>query len=215
MYIVLLGAPGAGKGTQAALLSAKLGLPHVATGDLFREALSRGTRLGLVVKPYMEKGQLVPDEVTIELLLERISSADCRGGAILDGFPRSLAQARALDEALARRGTTVGKVLLIDVPTVELVSRISGRRVCPQCKAVYHVVSSPPRVEGRCDRCAAELIQRADDRSEVVEKRLKVYSEQTAPLIEYYRGAGKLASVDGGQGVEGVMRDLLYQLGRV
>lgn len=215
MYIVLLGAPGAGKGTQAALLSAKLGLPHVATGDLFREALSRGTRLGLVVKPYMEKGQLVPDEVTIELLLERISSADCRGGAILDGFPRSLAQARALDEALARRGTTVGKVLLIDVPTVELVSRISGRRVCPQCKAVYHVVSSPPRVEGRCDRCAAELIQRADDRSEVVEKRLKVYSEQTAPLIEYYRGAGKLASVDGGQGVEGVMRDLLHQLGRV
>lgn len=214
MYIVLLGAPGAGKGTQAALLSRKLGLPHVATGDLFREALGKGTRLGLMVKPYMEKGQLVPDEVTIELLLERISAGDCRSGTILDGFPRSLAQARALDEALARRGKAVGKVLLIDVATAELVSRISGRRICPQCQAVYHVVSSPPRVAGRCDRCAGELHQRPDDASDVVEKRLKVYAEQTAPLIDYYRGAGKLASVDGGQGVEDVLKDLLDRLGR-
>jgi adenylate kinase len=204
MYIVFLGAPGAGKGTQAASVARELGLAHIATGDLFRQALERGTELGLAAKSYMEKGVLVPDQITIGMVLERISATDSRGGAIFDGFPRNLKQAEALDEALARQGKAIDKAVYIKVSEVELLKRLSGRRVCRVCQAPCHISDSPPRVEGRCDKCGGELYQRPDDTEESIKKRLEVYSEETAPLIGYYRRAGKLLEVAGEGSAEAV-----------
>lgn len=213
MYIVFLGAPGAGKGTQAASVARKLKLVHIATGDLFRQALERGTELGLAVKSYMEKGVLVPDQITIGMVLERISAPDSGVGAVFDGFPRNLKQAEALDEALARQGKAIDKAVHIGVSEEALLKRLGGRRVCRQCQAPCHVSDSPPRVEGRCDKCGGELYQRPDDSEESIKKRLEVYSDETTPLIDYYRRAGKLLEVVGEGGVEAVGKRIVAALG--
>ena len=197
MYIILLGAPGAGKGTQAVMLAENLKLVQVASGDLFRQALRDETELGLKAKAYMDKGQLVPDEITIQMVLERLAAPDCAGGAILDGFPRNLAQAKALDKALAEQSKFIDKVVYIAVSERELLKRLSGRWICRQCQAPYHEVDSPPKVAGKCDRCGGELYQRADDNTETIKQRLKVYFAETSPLIDYYTGSGKLLEIDG------------------
>ncbi len=208
-YIILLGAPGAGKGTQAQTLAKEMGLAHIATGDLFREAQEKGTELGRLARSYMEKGLLVPDEVTVKMLLERLSQPDAVSGAVLDGFPRTLEQARAFEAALQGRGQQVGRVVYMKVDSAELVRRLSGRWLCRRCQTPYNVVSSPPRVSGRCDRCGGELYQRADDTEETARKRLEVYAQQTAPLVEHYRKQSRLVEVDGGGSIEAVGHALL------
>lgn len=213
MYLILFGAPGSGKGTQTSLIAQKVGLAHVATGDMFRQVAQRGTELGKMVKAYMDKGQLVPDEVTIRMLMERLEEGDGGGGFVLDGFPRTLEQARALDEALRARGATVDKVLFLKVSSDELLRRLSGRWTCRQCGAVYHQVQQPPAEPGRCDRCGGPLYQREDDRPETAQRRLEVYFQQTAPVLDYYRGQGKLVEVDGEGAIEDVSRSLLSSLG--
>ncbi|MGQ9572652.1 MAG: adenylate kinase [Dehalococcoidia bacterium] len=215
MYVILFGAPGAGKGTQAAILAQKTGLMHITTGELFREAIRQETELGKQAKPYYDRGQLVPDQLTIAMLLERLSQDDCARGCLLDGFPRTLEQAAALDEALDREGKTIDKVLYIQVPERELLDRLSGRWNCRQCGAVYHQRFQPPRQAGRCDQCGGELYQRDDDKPETVQKRLEVYFQQTAPLIDYYRARGKLVEIDGDKSVDEVAQDLLAAVGHV
>ena len=214
MYITFLGAPGAGKGTQAASVAQELNLVHIASGDLFRQAIEEGSELGIQAKSYMEKGVLVPDEITIRMVLERISAPDCEAGAILDGFPRNLEQAEALDKALARQGKAIDKAAYIKVSEEELLRRLSGRWICRQCQAPYHATNSPPKVWGRCDQCGGELYQRPDDAAETVKKRLEVYFAQTAPLIKYYIQAGKLLAVDGGGNVDEVNRRIVAALRR-
>ncbi|KPK48259.1 MAG: adenylate kinase [Dehalococcoidia bacterium SM23_28_2] len=209
MYVILFGGPGAGKGTQAAILGEKTGLVHITTGELFREAIRQETELGKQAKPYYDRGQLVPDHLTIAMLLERLSQSDCARGCMLDGFPRTLEQATALDEALTREGKGINRVLYIKVPEDELLSRLSGRWNCRQCGSVYHQRFQPPRQAGRCDQCGGELYQRDDDRPETVRKRLEVYFQQTAPLIDYYRERGKLVEIDGNKSVEEVAEELL------
>ena len=209
MYGILFGAPGAGKGTQAAILAEKTGLVHITTGELFREAIRQETELGKQAKPYYDRGQLVPDQLTIAMLLERLSQGDCARGCLLDGFPRTLEQATALDEALAQEGKAIDKVGYIQVPQDELLSRLSGRWNCRQCGSVYHERFQPPRQAGRCDQCGGELYQREDDKPETARRRLEVYSQQTAPLIDYYRARGKLVEVDGDESVEEVAENLL------
>lgn len=205
MRIVLLGAPGSGKGTQAGAISQRLGIAHVASGDLFREAQNRGDELGQQVKSYMEQGLLVPDEIVIRMILERLAAPDCARGYILDGFPRTLEQAKALDRALGERGESVDVVLWVEVSTEELVRRLSGRLICRNCQTPYHRVNSPPKTAGRCDRCGGELYQRPDDSPETVRKRIEVYFEQTAPLLDYYKQTGKKVKVIDGEGdIEGV-----------
>ncbi len=197
MYIILLGAPGAGKGTQAVMLAEKMKLVQVASGDLFRKALQQETALGKKAKAYMEKGQLVPDEITIQMVLERLAEPDVKNGAILDGFPRNIQQAEALDKALAPQSRAIDKVVYIKVSEAELLKRLGGRWICRQCQAPYHEVDSPPKVKGKCDRCGGELYQRADDKAETVKKRLEVYFKETSPLIEYFKKAGKLLEING------------------
>jgi adenylate kinase len=209
---VLLGAPGAGKGTQAKIISQQLGLPHVASGDLFRENLANNTRLGQLVRPYVESGQLVPDAITTEMVVDRVMRQDCAKGVILDGYPRTVEQARSLDEALAARGLRVDRAISIDVPAEELTRRLSGRWICRGCQAPYHEVERPPKVAGVCDACGGELYQRVDDTAETVRRRLEVYFTQTAPLIDYYRDQGVLAAVDGQQSIEAVTREVLEAL---
>jgi adenylate kinase len=213
MYIIFLGAPGAGKGTQAARLAEAMGLVHIATGDLFRQALEKGTELGLKAKSYMEKGTLVPDQITISLVLERLSAQDSSRGAILDGFPRNLEQAGALDKALAQDGRAIDKVVYIKVAEKELLKRLSGRWICRKCQTPYHITDSPPKVPGRCDKCGGELYQRPDDREESVRKRLEVYFAETAPLIDYYVKKGKLLEIDGEGGVAEVAERIKTALG--
>jgi adenylate kinase len=208
-YFILLGAPGAGKGTQAAMLTETLGIPHVASGDLFRSALQKGTPLGLEAKKYMDQGLLVPDEVTIAMVRERLALPDCEEGVILDGFPRTLEQAKALDAALAEEGRAIDKVLYIKVPNEELVARLSGRWICHDCQAVYHTITNPPQQAGRCDACGGELYQRSDDKPKTVRRRLGVYFEQTMPLIEYYTESGVLTEVNGDQSISKVQTALL------
>ncbi len=213
MYIVILGAPGAGKGTQAAVVAEKLKAAHIATGDMFREAQEQETDLARQAVSYMEKGQLVPDEITIRMVLERIAAPDCVNGVVFDGFPRNQKQAEALDEALVEQGKTVDKVVYIKVPETELLERLSGRWICRQCQTPYHALNSPPKTPGKCDRCGGELYQRADDTVETVKERLKVYFAQTAPLIDYYTRAGKLLEVDGEGGVDEVGERILASIG--
>ncbi|HJX12299.1 MAG TPA: adenylate kinase [Dehalococcoidales bacterium] len=197
MYIILLGAPGAGKGTQAVMMAEKLKLVQVASGDLFRQALAQQTGLGKKAKGYMEKGQLVPDEITIQMVLERLARPDVKNGAILDGFPRNIQQAKALDKALAAQGKKIDRVVYIKVSEGELLKRLGGRWICRNCQAPYHEVDSPPRAKGKCDRCGGELYQRADDNVTTVKKRLEVYFAETSPLIDSYKRAGKLLEIQG------------------
>ena len=209
MRIILLGPPGAGKGTQAAAMSAALGLAHIASGDLFREEQERGSELGLLSKQYMERGELVPNEVTIGMTLDRIARSDCAKGYILDGFPRNLEQARALEEALKKGGNPgIDRVVYINVSMEELMRRLGGRWVCRMQQHPYHSVSSPPKTPGRCDIDGSELYQRADDAEETVRRRVEVYFQQTAPLIDHYRREGKLAEIDGEQEIERVGKTL-------
>lgn len=209
MFVILLGAPGSGKGTQASLLAQQAGLAHIASGDLFREAVQRGTPLGRQAREYMERGELVPDRITVPLVMERLEAPDAVRGAILDGFPRTVEQARALDEALNDKGRRIERVLYLKVPREELLSRLSGRWICRACQATYHEVTYPPRRAGVCDRCGGELYQRADDRRETVERRLEVYFEQTLPLIDYYRGRSVLREINGNQPIPSVAEELL------
>ena len=213
MYIVILGAPGAGKGTQAAVAAEKLKAAHIATGDMFREAQEQETELAKQAVSYMEKGQLVPDEITIRMVLERIAAPDCVNGVVFDGFPRNLKQAEALDEALVEQGKAVDKVVYIKVSETELLERLSGRWICRRCQTPYHALNSPPKTPGKCDRCGGELYQRADDTVETVKERLRVYFAQTAPLIDYYTRAGKLLEVDGEGGVDEVGERILASIG--
>lgn len=212
MNVVFLGAPGAGKGTQAARVAQQLKLAHIATGDLFRQAQAKGTELGLAAKSYMERGALVPDEITIKMVLERIAAPDCKVGMILDGFPRSLAQAQALDKAFTGQGKAVDKVIYIKVAEGELLKRLGGRWICRQCQTPYHEISSPPKIKGKCDKCGGELYQRADDTEETVKKRLVVYFAETAPLIDYYTRAGKLVEVKGEGALEDVEKRIVKSL---
>ena len=209
MYVILLGAPGAGKGTQAVNISKRLGLAHIASGDLFREEQAKGTELGNIAKSYMEKGQLVPDEVTVKMILGRISAPDCEKGIMLDGFPRTLEQAKAQDEALAKENKGIDLVLYIKVSDQELIKRLSGRWICRDCQAPYNIVEIPPKIAGKCDKCGGELYQRADDTEETVKKRLGVYFSQTMPLIDYYTNEDKLVEVNGERGVKEVGEDLI------
>ncbi len=212
MYIILLGAPGAGKGTQAIYVAGKLNLVHIATGDLFRQAIEQGTELGIQAKAYMEKGILGPDEITIRMVFERMSDPDCESGVVFDGFPRNLKQARALDEALAKQAKAIDMVVYIKVSEEELLKRLSGRWICRDCQTPYHAVNSPPKVWGRCDRCGGELYQRPDDTEETIKKRLKVYFTETAPLIDYYTRLGKLMEIDGEGSMNEVERRILGAL---
>lgn len=208
-YIILLGAPGAGKGTQAEILRERLGLAHVASGDLFRENVSKGTPLGNLAKSYMDKGELVPDDVTVQMVMDRISRPDTANGVVFDGFPRTEAQARALDAALAAASKKIGMAVLVDVPDETLVGRLSARWICPLDGVVYNTLTNPPRVTGRCDKDNGELYQRDDDKPETVRRRLQVYHTQTKPLIDYYRNAGLLRVVNGEQEIGQVQTDLV------
>jgi len=210
--LVLLGPPGAGKGTQAALLSQRLGIPHVASGDLFREAMKKGTGWGKEAQSYIDLGVLVPDEVTNAMIEERLKEPDCARGVILDGFPRTIEQARALEGILAERGEKIDRVLVIQVSEDTLIERLSGRRTCRRCQANYHLLFNPPQKEGVCDRCGGDLYQRSDDKEETVRRRFRVYTEETAPLIDYYRRQGLLTEIDGERGIEGVQGKILSAL---
>ena len=207
-YIVLLGPPASGKGTQATRLRETLDLPHVASGDLFRENLKNETELGLKAKVYMDRGELVPDDVTIAMVMDRLSRSDCTSGALLDGFPRTIAQAEALDEALAAHGHKISLVPSIVVPDAVLVERVSGRRLCRVCGEAYHVRFNPPKQPGVCDKDGGELYQRDDDNPETVRQRLQVYWQQTSPLIDRYRNQGVLVEVNGDQSIDAVAADL-------
>jgi adenylate kinase len=206
-FVVMLGPPGAGKGTQAKLLAKALDMPHVSSGDLFRDHLGRKTELGELAKQYMDRGDLVPDDVTVSMVIERIGRSDCQNGVILDGFPRTLAQAKALDEQLAKQGQGVSIVPLIQVQDEEVINRLTARRVCRACGAVYNLVFNPPPVPNTCE-CGGELYQRDDDNPETVRNRLYTYYKETSPLIGYYFAQDLLAEVDGEQGIDDVQADL-------
>ena len=197
MKIIMLGAPGAGKGTQAKMIADKYGVPHISTGDIFRANIKNGTELGKEAKGYMDKGLLVPDELTVRLLLDRVAQDDCSNGYVLDGFPRTIPQAEVLDSELTKLGDSVDYAVDVDVPDENIINRMSGRRACLNCGATYHIVSIPPKKEGICDVCGSDLVCREDDKPETVTNRLKVYHEQTQPLIEYYKAKGVLRTVDG------------------
>lgn len=211
LYLVLIGVPGAGKGTQARLLEETLGIPQISTGDLFRYNLKHETELGAIAKSYIDRGDLVPDEVTIRMVEDRLQHADCIRGAIFDGFPRNLPQAVALDQLTAPHGG-IRRVPLLNLEDDEAMRRITGRRVCRTCGAVYHVEFNPPKVEGVCDLDGGELYQREDDKPETVRNRLYVYYKQTAPLVGYYFAKGLLAEVDGAQSIEAVQAAILVAL---
>ena len=213
MKIILMGPPGAGKGTQAEKLVELYQIPHISTGDMFRKAQKDGTEVGLKAKEYMEQGQLVPDEVTVGIVRERLAEADCKDGFLLDGFPRTVQQADALDGILKDLGMALDRVINIEVDKAFLVDRLTGRRVCRTCGATFHVVNKAPKVEGVCDKCGGELYQRNDDKIETVSNRLDVYAAQTAPLIEYYQSKGVMSSIDGSKSMEDVLADIRSALG--
>ncbi len=212
MYIVMLGAPGAGKGTQADILCQDMNLPHIASGDLFRQALEKRTDVGLSAKDYMDRGELVPDEITIKMILERMDRPDCASGCLFDGFPRTLQQAEALDKALKEHGKSIDRAIYIEVPNRELVKRLSGRWLCRVCQTPYHMTNSPPKSPGKCDRCGGELYQRPDDREETVKERLSVFFAQTVPILDYYEKQGKLIRVNGNLGMQEVARRIVSAL---
>jgi len=209
----MLGAPGAGKGTQAKRIAEHYGIPHISTGDIFRSNIKKGTELGLRAKAYMDEGNLVPDSLTLELVMDRIGSDDCRNGYIFDGFPRNIYQAEALEKALQSAGQKIDFAIDIEVSDEHIVRRMEGRRACLRCGGTYHVEFAPPKQEGVCDQCGGALVQRDDDKPETVKKRLSVYHEQTQPLIDFYQERGCLMTVDGTKDVEDVYRDILSSLG--
>lgn len=213
MKIIMLGAPGAGKGTQAKKIAAKYEIPHISTGDIFRANIKNGTELGKKAKTYMDQGLLVPDELVVDLVVDRVNQEDCVKGYVLDGFPRTIPQAEALDKALAAQGQKMEFAIDVDVPDQNIVQRMGGRRACVGCGATYHLVYAAPKKEGICDTCGAELILRDDDKPETVEKRLAVYHEQTQPLIDYYTKAGILKAVDGTVPMEEVFEAIVSILG--
>ncbi|MEG9298725.1 adenylate kinase [Mangrovibacillus sp. Mu-81] len=213
MNIVLMGLPGAGKGTQAEKIVEKYGIPHISTGDMFRAAIKDGTELGLKAKSFMDNGDLVPDEVTIGIVRERLSKEDCGSGFLLDGFPRTVAQAEALENILADLGKKMNYVININVDKDILMERLTGRRICKECGATYHLVFNPPKAEGVCDRCGGELYQRADDNEETVQNRLDVNIKQTQPLLAYYDDKGYLKNIDGQQDIDKVFDDIDELLG--
>ena len=197
MKIVMLGGPGAGKGTQAKIIAERYSIPHISTGDIFRANIKEGTELGKKAKTYMDQGALVPDELVVDLVADRLTWEDARDGFVLDGFPRTIPQAEALTKALKEMGTELDYAIDIEVPDQNIIERMGGRRACVSCGATYHLVNIPPKTEGKCDKCGSDLILRDDDKPETVKKRLDVYHEQTQPLIEYYQGLGLLREVDG------------------
>lgn len=213
MKIIMLGAPGAGKGTQAKKIAEKYQVPHISTGDIFRSNIKQGTELGMKAKQFMDQGLLVPDEVTIGMLLDRIHQSDCGNGYVLDGFPRTIPQAESLTKALKELEETIDYAIDVDVPDENIVKRMAGRRACPTCGATFHTEFAPPKKEGICDVCGAELVLRDDDKPETVQKRLSVYHEQTQPLIEYYKKAGVLTSVDGTKEMNEVFECIVQILG--
>ena len=210
MNIIMLGAPGAGKGTQAAVLCEHFGIPTISTGNMIREALKNGTEMGLKAKSFMDEGKLVPDEVVIGIVKERLSADDCKKGFILDGFPRTIPQAEALDNM----GVEIQHVINIDISDEKIINRMSGRRACLNCGATYHIVYNPSKKEGICDTCGQQLVLRDDDKPETVKKRLSVYHDQTQPLIDYYKNEGILAEVDGTKDMEEVFEDIVKILGK-
>ncbi|MBP3420662.1 MAG: adenylate kinase [Lachnospiraceae bacterium] len=213
MKIVMLGAPGAGKGTQAKMIAEKYGIPHVSTGDIFRANIKNGTELGKEAKQYMDQGKLVPDELTVKILLDRVAQDDCKNGYVLDGFPRTIPQANVLDEALTKLGDKIDYAINVDVPDENIINRMGGRRACVACGATYHVVYNAPKTEGICDVCGKELIIRDDDQPETVKNRLNVYHEQTQPLIDFYEAKGVLKSVDGTVDMKDVFAAIVEILG--
>ncbi len=213
MKIIMLGAPGAGKGTQAKRIAEKYSIPHISTGDIFRANIKEGTELGKKAKEYMDQGLLVPDELVVDLVVDRVGQADCKNGYVLDGFPRTIPQAESLDAALAKLGEKMDYAIDVNVPDENIVSRMGGRRACVGCGATYHVVFNPTRTEGICDVCGEKLILRDDDQPETVQKRLNVYHEQTQPLIEYYTKAGILKTVDGTVAMDEVFQAIVQILG--
>ncbi len=213
MKLIMLGAPGAGKGTQAKKIAEKYQIPHISTGDIFRANIKAGTELGMKAKSFMDQGQLVPDEVTIGMLLDRISQDDSKNGYVLDGFPRTIPQAESLTAALKERGEKIDYAVNVDVPDDNIINRMSGRRACVGCGATYHVVYNAPKSEDICDTCGEKLILRDDDKPETVKNRLLVYHDQTQPLIDYYKKEGVLVEVDGTQNLEKVFRDIVAVLG--
>ena len=213
MKIIMLGAPGAGKGTQAKMIAAKYGIPHISTGDIFRANIKNGTELGKKAKTYMDQGALVPDELTCDLVVDRIQQEDCKNGFVLDGFPRTIPQAEALDAALKNLNQTMDYAIDVDVPDDNIVNRMGGRRACVNCGATYHIQFNPTKVEGKCDACGNDLVIRDDDKPETVLKRLTTYHEQTQPLIEYYSKQGILKSVDGTQPMDDVFAAIVAILG--
>lgn len=213
MKIIMLGAPGAGKGTQAKMLADKYQIPHISTGDIFRANIKNGTELGKKAKEFMDKGLLVPDELVVDLVIDRFKEDDCKKGYILDGFPRTIPQAEALDKALSDIGDSVDFAVNVEVPDENIITRMGGRRACVGCGATYHVQFNPTKVEGVCDRCGKELILRDDDKPETVKKRLDVYHEQTQPLIDYYTNKGIIKEVDGTQDMNKVFDDIVDILG--
>lgn len=213
MKIIMLGAPGAGKGTQAKMIAEKYSIPHVSTGDIFRANISQGTELGKEAKKYMDQGLLVPDELTVKILLDRVAQEDCKNGYVLDGFPRTIPQAEVLDKALTELGDKVDYAINVDVPDENIITRMSGRRACLKCGATYHVKYNPPKTEDVCDVCGDKLVLRDDDQPETVKKRLNVYHEQTQPLIEYYSKKDILKEVDGTVDMKDVFGAIVAILG--
>jgi adenylate kinase len=209
MNLILMGLPGAGKGTQADRIVAKFGMPHISTGDMFRAAIKNGTALGKQAKSFMDKGDLVPDEVTIGIVRERLSEDDCRAGFLLDGFPRTVSQAEALDSIMTEKNSQIDAVLYIDVNADHLLARLTGRRVCANCGASYHVTYNPPKKEGICDKCGGQLIQRADDREETVQERLEVNMKQQKPLVAFYTKKNVLKKINGDQPIDQVFKEVL------
>lgn len=212
MRLVLLGPPGAGKGTQAAQITKRYNIPHISTGDIFRDNIKRGTDLGKKAKEYMDSGLLVPDDIVVSIVKDRLTKDDCKDGFLLDGFPRTVNQAHALDEALNEMSLKLDNVINIDVAKEELIARAIGRRICKGCGATYHIEFNPPKENGKCDVCGEELYQRDDDTEETVARRIEVYMEQTKPLIDYYSKKGIIINVDGKQSIEGVFEDIVKSL---